>query len=1176
MRIKWNKTCSKRLVGTMLALSLILSGVPTNVMASEPVQKLRDEEPIGEGLDGQGTEIAEPETQTNGTIPQNIIDEAIAAGVPDAFVRHSFADEADKLEAPAVELADGEEDPGLQLKAKKTGDETEGLVLEKVDTGVLARTKIDLGEFNFGEDGLKPGKVIFNMLASKKLKGKAKLYFGESDESFATINIRRCASSDWEAPRNCVGSINPGGLKGKEHIYLVFEAESGVNEDGVSVGVSGEKGSLYIESMFFTEGSTPVISIDVDKEINNMDAINGSPKHTVYGAGDMTIEIPEGYKAQYTDDKLKSATYELEYIRGRGNSTWETEKKPYKLKLEKSSDLFGMGKSKHWVLMANYYDFSLLRNKFTNYLGEKMDLEFTPKSVCADVIVDGEFYGSYQLSQHVRIGKNNVNIDDLEDKPASTLPEISGGYLLSMGTSWLSEDDDKVDLMNVGGNIFRIEKPEYDSEYPEDARDAQKNYINGYLKELNAAVESLVPEEERENINSEDETEEEPVVVPEGRTWRDYMDEQSFIDYALIQEVSKNGDAYGSGSTYLYKKRSDKLFWGPLWDFDYVAWGAVDFTDGQPFGGFATFSSCPWFSTLFKYDEEFKQNVLKRWEKLSAILKEGAGPDGFIDEYAKEIYYSALANYQVRKTYFSDYGMDMNGYDGYDDGNYGSEESEESYVINYGNEIQRYMAWINCEAEWLDENLKSYDGEGRGYYQELPPIKFYVDDNVVSEVTLDPRTEGIVESDFPEEPTKDGYKFIGWEFRQKTNDGEELEPQFLEVGDFPFHYSYDEEDNETIESYKIVAKFIPLSEYKVPESITFARDTVFYTMYSDDSYYEDYEEGASTLMPEEVDMANVINVRPFNADKKELKWTVTPQVEGVGDMTDDEIANYGIISKSGKLTAYQPVDFVVTCEYKNLKATVNVRYVSQEELKAPKTIYVAKSLEMNPGEYGDVNFSFDSEVGVTQNIYNSVVFKSADEDVVEVSNNGEVYAKTAGNATIVTVYRNIDTDDYIIKTTKVSVKGDEPKVTPAPATNDTASAEASATPSAAPTVAPTKPAAPTVATAAPTVAPNKATKAKKPAKAKVVKVSKKKKSTKVKVKVKSQKGVKGYQVAVFKSSKDAKKGKKAILKKVVKKANATLKSKKLKNKKKVYVKVRAFKKDGKKTVYGKWSAVKKS
>ena len=62
----------------------------------------------------------------------------------------------------------------------------------------------------------------------------------------------------------------------------------------------------------------------------------------------------------YTDSEI---LYDGEIeIRGRGNSTWNMPKKPYKIKLDKKSNIFDMGKHKHWVLLANYSDASLMRN----------------------------------------------------------------------------------------------------------------------------------------------------------------------------------------------------------------------------------------------------------------------------------------------------------------------------------------------------------------------------------------------------------------------------------------------------------------------------------------------------------------------------------------------------------------------------------------------------------------------------------------------------------------------------------------------------------------------------------------------------------------------------------------------------------------------------------------------
>ncbi|HPN47773.1 MAG TPA: CotH kinase family protein, partial [Bacteroidales bacterium] len=44
-------------------------------------------------------------------------------------------------------------------------------------------------------------------------------------------------------------------------------------------------------------------------------------------------------------------------IRGRGNSTWNLAKKPYRIKLDKKTRLLGMtAKENDWVLLANHAD----------------------------------------------------------------------------------------------------------------------------------------------------------------------------------------------------------------------------------------------------------------------------------------------------------------------------------------------------------------------------------------------------------------------------------------------------------------------------------------------------------------------------------------------------------------------------------------------------------------------------------------------------------------------------------------------------------------------------------------------------------------------------------------------------------------------------------------------------
>ena len=115
------------------------------------------------------------------------------------------------------------------------------------------------------------------------------------------------------------------------------------------ISVTVKCGSESAEAeMFFSE--LPVVYINTE---------GGAPivSKEDYIDAELIIQGNETYNSKTT--KLYNGVTE---IRGRGNSTWNQPNKPYRLKLDKKTDLFGMGKSKHWVLLANYLDESLLRN----------------------------------------------------------------------------------------------------------------------------------------------------------------------------------------------------------------------------------------------------------------------------------------------------------------------------------------------------------------------------------------------------------------------------------------------------------------------------------------------------------------------------------------------------------------------------------------------------------------------------------------------------------------------------------------------------------------------------------------------------------------------------------------------------------------------------------------------
>jgi len=102
-------------------------------------------------------------------------------------------------------------------------------------------------------------------------------------------------------------------------------------------------------------------------------------------------------------------------IKGRGNTSWNWPKKPYRIKLDKKTDLFGMGKNKNWVLLANYLDESLLRNTTAAQISKEMGLE-TMDTVWTDVVLNGEYVGNYQLCEQIRIDSTRVDIFDWESE----------------------------------------------------------------------------------------------------------------------------------------------------------------------------------------------------------------------------------------------------------------------------------------------------------------------------------------------------------------------------------------------------------------------------------------------------------------------------------------------------------------------------------------------------------------------------------------------------------------------------------------------------------------------------------------------------------------------------------------------------------------------------------------
>ncbi|MDE7246930.1 MAG: CotH kinase family protein [Lachnospiraceae bacterium] len=269
----------------------------------------------------------------------------------------------------------------------------------------------------------------------------------------------------------------------------------------------------------------------------------------------------------------------LSYIKSRGNTSFTSyEKKSYQIKLTESVSFLGMDAAKKWVFISNASDATLLRNALTRNLASRLGLAQSEKGVFVDLYLNGEYEGNYYVTEKVEVREGRLSITDLEEATeiandsedlgsyetswtdttkAKQIPndpeDITGGYLIERDfeNRFLAE-------VEINSSYFITEaKESFIVRSPEYASENQIAYINNYIQSVENAI--LSPE---------------GIDGNSGKFYQDLIDVNSFARKYLLEEVAANYDG-GVASSYFYKDRdcvSEKLFAGPIWDYD-GAWG---------------------------------------------------------------------------------------------------------------------------------------------------------------------------------------------------------------------------------------------------------------------------------------------------------------------------------------------------------------------------------------------------------------------------------------------------------------------------------------------------------------------------------------------------------------------------------------------------------------------------
>lgn len=293
-------------------------------------------------------------------------------------------------------------------------------------------------------------------------------------------------------------------------------------------------------------------------------------------------------------------------IRGRGNTTWGYPKKPYALKLDTKSEILGMPKHKRWVLLANWLDRTLLRNDIALEMGRRT-MEWAPRGEFVELFLNGKFLGNYYLCEQIKVDKNRVNVDKIdEDTDLTDKAQISGGYILEFD---IYGPDDEINYFYTSVKKYPVTIKEPDEEIITSWDSPAYTYIKEYVNQIEFTFES-----DKNDLRKWDEI-------------ASLIDVKSYIDWWIIHELACNREATHPKSCYMYKKRDGKLYAGPLWDFD---WG----TFVTNYNKLILVKSL-WYGYLFEYTE-FKNEVKSRWAELKDMY---ATIDQYIEsraEFTKE------------------------------------------------------------------------------------------------------------------------------------------------------------------------------------------------------------------------------------------------------------------------------------------------------------------------------------------------------------------------------------------------------------------------------------------------------------------------------------------------------------------------------------------------------------
>lgn len=340
----------------------------------------------------------------------------------------------------------------------------------------------------------------------------------------------------------------------------------------------------------------------------------------------------------------------------------------------KDTTLLGMPEEHDWILYAPYNDKSCMRNILTYELANKME-HYASRTMLCELVLNGQYQGIYTLMEKIKRDPNRVDIAKLLPTDI-TGDDLTGGYIIKIDKTTGSNNDGWTSDYPAEDNsdiTFLYHYPKPDEIMPQ-----QADYIQAYVDSFETVLAS-------------------PSFADPTTGYRKYSVPETFIDFLILNEISKNVDGYRL-STFLQKEKDSKggkLRMGPMWDFN-LAWWNADYCAGDDHTGWQyDFSStCPggwqlptWWKRMLE-DGWFQDELKCRWTTLRQTFLSNDSLYGKIDSIAQYID-------QAKDRHFEQWPL-LGIY---------TWPNPSPIPADYPGEIAAFKQWIVDRATWIDNNI---------------------------------------------------------------------------------------------------------------------------------------------------------------------------------------------------------------------------------------------------------------------------------------------------------------------------------------------------------------------------------------------------------------------------------------------------------------------------------------